>query len=485
MKQLYKIIMALLIFNACLFINANSIFAEETLDCTVTLKNGSSGEQVKILQKELNEVMSCGLAVDGIFGSASKSCVIEFQKKKTLTQDGIVGAKTCQKLNDEYTQITSGIEEDVDTNDLVCSKDNNLKEGSSKTTQVKFLQEKLNKVMNCNLTTDGSFGPATKSCVIKFQERAKVSQDGVVGTTTCNKLKLAYSTKISGNLAISKQDGETTLDVRSNLSYEKRNTQDKNQVKRAQKQLNTIMGCGLAVDGAFGPASKSCVVKFQNKYGLTADGKVGASTASKLNVEYLKNNTYVISNKFTSIRENTSTSSKEIAIATDGTVFRVYDTITANNIKWYKIKYNKIYAYINSNDVRSNAIVLDISEQILKLYKNKKLLLEAPVITGKKNHDTPIGRYLLEDKDIRLATTLRGYNSQGEYYERKVNYWIEFIPTREIGFHDATWRDQAQFYSLEVYKSSGSLGCVNMRLDNVRTLYNNIKGSDIYVYVKD
>ena len=485
MKQLCKIVMTLLIFNACLFINIDFISAEETLDCTVTLKNGSSGEQVKILQKELNKVMSCGLAVDGIFGSASKSCVIEFQKKKTLTQDGIVGPKTCQKLNTEYVSATDNINTPIDTNDLVCSKDNNLKEGSTKTNQVKFLQEKLNKVMNCNLTTDGAFGPATKSCVVKFQERAKVSQDGVVGTTTCNKLKLAYNTKVSGNLTISNQDGETTLNVRSNLSYEKRNTQDKNQVKRAQKQLNNVMSCGLTVDGSFGPATKNCVVKFQNKYGLTADGKVGASTADKLNVEYLKNNIYVVSDKFTSIRETTSTSSKEIAIATDGTVFRVYDTVTANSTKWYKIKYNKTYAYINSNDVRSNAIVLDISDQILKLYKNKKLVLEAPVITGKINHDTPIGRYLLEDKDIRLATTLRGYNSQGEYYERKVNYWIEFIPTREIGFHDATWRDQSQFYSSGVYKSSGSLGCVNMRLDNVRTLYNNIKGSNIYVYVKD
>ena len=551
MKQLYKIVITLLIFITCLFKNPNNIAADDIkttnvndinisdittnvndinisdittnintnetitdintttifqninitaitqetlLDCTKTLKNKSTGEQVKILQKELNKVMpTCNLTVDGIFGSATSTCVINFQKANSLTADAIVGPKTCQKLNDEYQKITSSINKPItpsDEIDLICSKDNNLREGSSKTTQVKFLQEKLNKVMNCNLKTDGSFGPATKSCVIKFQERAKISQDGVVGTTTCNKLKLAYNTKVSGNLTISKQDNENTLDVRSNLSYEKKDTQDKNQVKRLQTELNKIMSCGLTVDGSFGPATKNCVLKFQDKYNLTTDGKVGASTASKVNVEYLKNNTYVISNKFTSIRENTTTDSKEIAIATDGTVFRVYDTINTNNITWYKIKYNKTYAYINSDDTRSNAVVLDISDQILKLYKNKKLVLEAPVITGKENHDTPIGRYLLTDNNIRKSTaknpiSLKGYNSYGEYYDKPVDYWIEFIPSRAIGFHDAPWRDGGQFYNKDIYKTSGSLACVNMRLDNVRTLYDNIKGNDIYVYVND
>ena len=144
--------------------------------------------------------------------------------------------------------------------------------------------------------------------------------------------------------------------------------------------------------------------------------------------------------------------------------------------------------------MKKDAIALDISQQLLKLYKNGKLTLEAPVITGKKDHDTPTGRYLLTKSNIRKSTSteqikLKGYNSLGKYYERDVDYWIEFIPTREIGFHDATWRDGTQFYDASTYKNSGypsgSLGCVNMRLDNVKTLYDNIKGSDIYVYVKD
>ena len=477
MKQLSKIIFALIILNVCLFYNTDATFAE-TLDCSKTLKSGASGEQVKILQRELNTVSSCGLTVDGSFGSATKTCVLSFQKANSLTQDASVGPATCSKLNEQYLKVTNT---EDSTDDLICSSSNNLKAGSTKTTQVKFLQEKLNKTMGCNLKVDGSFGPATTTCVKDFQAKTKLTQDGVVGTGTCTKLKQAYSSRNSSLFYLSSQGNESTLDVRSNLAKGDKNAQ----VNLLQKELNKVLGTNMSVDGSFGSGTKTHVVNFQNKYNLTADGLVGASTASKLNVEYLKSNTYAVSNTVTSIRESTSTNSNEIAIATYGTVFKVYATTTANNITWYKIKYNGSYAYINSNDTKKNAIVLDISQQLLKLYKNGKLTLEAPVITGKKDHDTPTGRYLLTNSNIRRSVTLRGYNSSGNYYERYVNYWIEFIPTREIGFHDATWRDGSQFYNSGIYKASGSLGCVNMRLDNVKTLYDNIKGNDIYVFVKD
>ena len=47
-----------------------------SIPLTQTLKRGSTGSQVKILQTRLNELgFNCG-AVDGIFGSATESAVI-------------------------------------------------------------------------------------------------------------------------------------------------------------------------------------------------------------------------------------------------------------------------------------------------------------------------------------------------------------------------------------------------------------------------
>lgn len=59
-----------------------------------TLRNGSKGTQVKVLQWLLNDMgFNCG-AVDGVFGAKTLSAVKAFQKAKGLSVDGIVGAKT-------------------------------------------------------------------------------------------------------------------------------------------------------------------------------------------------------------------------------------------------------------------------------------------------------------------------------------------------------------------------------------------------------
>lgn len=53
-------------------------------------------------------------------------------------------------------------------------------------------------------------------------------------------------------------------------------------VKALQKNLNTILGTKLKVDGDFGLATQRAVMLFQTRYGLTADACVGALTASKI-----------------------------------------------------------------------------------------------------------------------------------------------------------------------------------------------------------
>ncbi len=63
-----------------------------------TIKYGSSGEDVKKLQKELNKY-GYKLDVDGQFGSKTQSAVKDYQKKNKLAVDGIVGENTWGSLN--------------------------------------------------------------------------------------------------------------------------------------------------------------------------------------------------------------------------------------------------------------------------------------------------------------------------------------------------------------------------------------------------
>lgn len=57
-----------------------------------TLKKGSHGAYVKIVQKKLK------ITTDGIFGEKTEKAVKKFQKKHKLEIDGIIGKKTWKKL---------------------------------------------------------------------------------------------------------------------------------------------------------------------------------------------------------------------------------------------------------------------------------------------------------------------------------------------------------------------------------------------------
>ncbi|MGI5918284.1 MAG: spore cortex-lytic enzyme [Christensenellales bacterium] len=61
-------------------------------------KLGSSGEEVKEIQRRLKDWGYYKGPVDGKYGEATRAAVIWFQKKHGLVADGIVGAQTAEKL---------------------------------------------------------------------------------------------------------------------------------------------------------------------------------------------------------------------------------------------------------------------------------------------------------------------------------------------------------------------------------------------------
>ena len=62
-----------------------------------TLKMGSKGPDVMTLQQALNK-KGYSLTVDGDFGTLTQAAVKNFQRVNKLTDDGIVGPKTWEKL---------------------------------------------------------------------------------------------------------------------------------------------------------------------------------------------------------------------------------------------------------------------------------------------------------------------------------------------------------------------------------------------------
>ena len=113
------------------------------------------------------------------------------------------------------------------------------------------------------------------------------------------------------------------------------------------------------------------------------------------------------------------------------------------------------------NDESSNySIDIDIENQYIYLFNNSSLVDSSPCVTGNYGtKDTPKGTYYIFDKaqDIYLI---------GEDYNCHVNYWLAF--NGGIGIHDASWRDD---FGGDIYKGSGSHGCINVPYNIAETIY--------------
>jgi hypothetical protein len=128
------------------------------------------------------------------------------------------------------------------------------------------------------------------------------------------------------------------------------------------------------------------------------------------------------------------------------------------------------------NEIGNTYVEINITKQHLWFYKNGRLITQGPVVTGNPNrgYSTVVGTYMLNYKD--KGSTLRGPD-----YEAEVTYWMPFFGN--IGIHDATWR-----YSFggQIYKRSGSHGCVNAPLYLAKTIFENIEeGTPIVCYEED
>ena len=80
----------------------------------VTYRQGSTGEQVRIIQSKLKNWGYYDGTVDGIFGSGTAEAVRYFQRKNGLTADGIVGPATLKALGMSTGSGGSGQESTVE-----------------------------------------------------------------------------------------------------------------------------------------------------------------------------------------------------------------------------------------------------------------------------------------------------------------------------------------------------------------------------------
>jgi lipoprotein-anchoring transpeptidase ErfK/SrfK len=128
------------------------------------------------------------------------------------------------------------------------------------------------------------------------------------------------------------------------------------------------------------------------------------------------------------------------------------------------------------DDIGNTYVEINITRQHLWFYKEGKLIVEGPIVTGNPNRGNPtkLGVYMLNYKE--KGSTLRGAG-----YEAEVVYWMPF--NGNIGIHDASWR-----YSFggDIYKRRGSHGCINAPVYLAKKIFENIEeGTPVICYEEE
>lgn len=259
------------------------------------LSFGSQGQPVRRMQNYLNRIRVNFPLIplisnpNGIYGSDTQDAVRTFQRSFDLTPDGVIGRATWNKICFVFVGVARLAE--LDSEGVRISIGRNppnvvLSQGATGE-NVLELQFIIDAIAPYHASIpivikDGVFGPNLKNAVIEFQKTFGLTQDGVVGPGTWNKLYSVYR-GIQNNSPVppavvsppanAPQFPGTPLTVGSTGPN----------VRLMQTYLNTIGFVyssipPVTVDSVFGEETRKAVIAFQQEFVLTPDGVIGPAT---------------------------------------------------------------------------------------------------------------------------------------------------------------------------------------------------------------
>jgi peptidoglycan hydrolase-like protein with peptidoglycan-binding domain len=269
-----------------------------------SLQRGFTGsDAVRAVQKRLKELGYYNGSADGDFGPATEAAVKAFQKANGLKADGKVGKQTLAKMNAK-TAVSKGSSSSSSSSSKTktttspkktakptpkktntprptatpnLSKDYYLDIGA-KGKKVETLQRRLIELGWLSGRVTGKYDEATQAAVLAFQKKTKgLWEDGIAGPDT---LQALYSSNATRNGSSSNSSGTSGSSSGKPETLEMGSTGS--EVRRLQQKLKDLGYLSGSADGSFGVATQAAVIAFQKNNNLTADGKAGTATQSKL-----------------------------------------------------------------------------------------------------------------------------------------------------------------------------------------------------------
>ena len=239
-----------------------------TAEKVESLRMGAKGDSVLRVQKRLIELgyLSADSAT-GYYGETTAKAVQKFQRKVGLPDDGVAGQTTQDKL---FAAAAPTAETTTTT-----KKYESLRMGAEGS-EVLRVQKRLIELgwLPSDCAT-GFYGETTAKAVQQFQRKVGLSDDGVAGQTTVEKLFADSAPRISTTAP------KTTTTTKKPDSL--RMGSEGDEVLRVQKRLIELGWLSSdCATGFYGETTAKAVQKFQRKADLPDDGVAGADTVQKL-----------------------------------------------------------------------------------------------------------------------------------------------------------------------------------------------------------
>ena len=265
----------------------------------VPLRVGDGGNNVRILQVELNRIARNYPAIprieneNGIFGIDTENAVRKFQEIFNLNQTGEVDKATWYRIKQYYNGVKSLadlVSEGVTIAEATVPFANEVSVGMSGI-PVTTVQYYLSIIAYFNgalqpVPRSGTFGPETVEAVERFQAFYGLPVTGVVDINTWNTITRIYTETVAA-LPEGYQGNNAKLYPGFFLSEGMRNQS----VSDLQTYLSLISSRipeipSVSVTGYYGPQTEEAVLAFQRLFGITESGAVGPVTWATIANQY-------------------------------------------------------------------------------------------------------------------------------------------------------------------------------------------------------
>lgn len=265
----------------------------------VPIKEGDAGNNVRILQTELNRIARNYPAIpkiekeNGIFGVDTTESVRKFQEIFSLPQTGEVDKSTWYKIKQYYNGVKGLADlssEGISVAEATVPFANEVSAGMSGI-PVTTVQYYLSIIAYFNgalepVPRSGTFGPETVAAVERFQQFYGLPVTGIVDNATWNTITKIYTETVA-SLPQGYQGNNAKLYPGFFLTKGMRNQS----VSDLQTYLQLIAKNipeipSVSVTGYYGDQTEASVSAFQRLYGIDVSGAVGPVTWATIANQY-------------------------------------------------------------------------------------------------------------------------------------------------------------------------------------------------------